>query len=431
MIHSPTQVRSNLFHFPLFSLKTLLLFTMGILFCVISYAHEPNHSFIYIKVYEETGIEGRFEINVNELNEHLGLNFQQHPEIEDIRPFEAQIRAYILENSEFTSTRGVHNIEFTGELSTLRTGFGTFILFHFLLQNSANAPQNIDVKYDVFLKEDPTHINMLGVEYNWKAGLIRNEANMALEFTSANQVKTLDLSDVSLWKGFKMMVKQGVRHIWIGFDHILFLMALILPSVVRRRKEDSEEEAGFMGWVPVQKFKPAFIYIIKIITLFTVAHTVTLSLAALNIIVLPSRLVESIIAISIGLAAYHNIKPIFKHREWIIAFGFGLFHGFGFASVLGDLGFRGEHLTLSLLGFNLGVEIGQVVIIALVFPVLYLFRKNKFYPRFLVYASVFLIFVALLWLVERVFDINFIVDDIVIKFILKSLVNLAEWLGLR
>ena len=114
-------------------------------------------------------------------------------------------------------------------------------------------------------------------------------------------------------------------------------------------------------------------------------------------------------------------------KDWVIAFIFGLFHGFGFASGLGDLGLTGEFLTLSLLGFNIGVEVGQLVIIAVIFPVLYFFRKHKFYPQLLVYMSVLLIIISLYWCVERVFDINLLLDDYLIKYAY----NLAKWLGIK
>ena len=216
---------------------------------------------------------------------------------------------------------------------------------------------------------------------------------------------------------------------------MLFLLALILPSVVRRRSlltgkgSDTVEESGYYiwGWQPVLKFRPAFLYILKIVTFFTIAHTITLSLAALQIVVLPSWLVESIIAFSIGLAAYHNIRPIFIGRDWIIAFVFGLFHGFGFATVLGELGFKGENLSLSLLGFNIGVEIGQVVIIALIFPFLFLMRKLKVYPKFMVIVSVLLIIISIYWMIERLFDVDFPLDE----YLLNKLLPIAKWTGLK
>jgi hypothetical protein len=157
-------------------------------------------------------------------------------------------------------------------------------------------------------------------------------------------------------------------------------------------------------------------YILKVVTFFTIAHTITLSLASLNIIVLPGRIVESIIALSIGLAAFHNIRPIFKGKDWLIAFVFGLFHGFGFASVMADLGITGEFLTLTLLGFNIGVELGQIVIIALIFPILFFIRNFKFYSKFLVYLSVVLIIISLYWFVERAFDIDLTLDEQIMRW---------------
>jgi len=166
---------------------------------------------------------------------------------------------------------------------------------------------------------------------------------------------------------------------------------------------------------------------LKIVTFFTLAHTITLSLAALQIITLPSRVVESIIAFSIGLAAYHNIKPIFRGKDWVIAFIFGLFHGFGFASVLGDIGLKDEFLVYSLLGFNLGVEIGQIAIIAAIFPILYLIRKRAIYSKIIVFGSIVLILISLYWVIERVFDVNLGIED----YIRRTLFKLFVKLGLR
>ncbi|MBT8183735.1 MAG: HupE/UreJ family protein, partial [Eudoraea sp.] len=396
-----------------------LVFICFLLIPISIFAHRPDRSLIYLRVYETAGIEGRFEMNAIDINRYLGLDLRKHPTVEEVKVYEEQLKAYILEHAAFSSVNGEHKIVFTGEISTLYVNIGTFVRFHFELENTEPLPDDLEVTFSVFLDENPAHTNGLGIEYNWKAGLINNEKIIALEFTQSYKTKTLDLTDTSLWKGFVEMVRQGIWHIWIGLDHILFILALILPSVVRRRKETQRPEQGnkiaaffrLSSWEPVKKFRPAFWYILKVITFFTIAHTITLSLASLNLISLPSRLVESIIALSIGLAAYHNIRPIFKGRDWVIAFVFGLFHGFGFATVLSELGFNNEFLTLSLLGFNIGVEIGQVVIIALIFPILFIIRNMKLYPVFLTVLSVLLIFISLYWFIERTLDINLLFDD--------------------
>ena len=401
-------------------MKKILLLVLWafLLFPVFINAHQPDQSIIYMRVYEEAGIDARFEVNVNQINQIFNLNIPKRPNWSEVEPHLEKIKAYLLKKTSFSSKYGTHRIVFTeADPTMIGTSFGHFIKIPFHLENSETLPDDLEVTYAAFINENPNTRNLLTMEYNWKAGLVNNETLFALDFTQGAVTKTLDLTDTSMWKGFVAMVKQGVWHIWIGLDHILFLLALILPSVVRRtalQTDNGVSEKGsfsIWGWKPVERFRPAFLYILKIITFFTIAHTITLSLAALNIVVLPSRWVESIIALSIGLAAYHNIKPIFKGKDWLIAFVFGLFHGFGFASVMGELGFKGEFLTLTLLGFNIGVEIGQVLIIALIFPVLYFLRKLKLYPKLLVYVSAVLIVISLYWLFERAFDIDLPLDE--------------------
>ena len=417
--------------------KVLVRFTFILLVMLplASYGHRPDRSVVYLRVYETLGIEGHFDLGALDVDNYLGLNLGLHPKVEEVRANREKIQAYILEHAQFSSRYGNHKIVFTDEIDVLWASSGSFAVFHFRLENMEKIPDNLEVSFSVFLDENPMHTNGLGIEYNWKAGLINNEKVIALDFSTSNRTKTLDLTDTSIWTGFMAMIKQGMLHIWIGIDHILFLLALILPAVVRRKNAltvksgVSLDDSGYeiWGWRPVMKFKPAFLYILKIVTFFTIAHTITLSLAALKIVVLPSWLVESIIAFSIGLAAFHNIRPIFKGRDWIIAFVFGLFHGFGFATVLGELGFKGENLTLSLLGFNIGVEFGQVVIIALIFPFLFFIRKLKLYPKFMVIISLLLILISIYWMVERIFEVDFPLDE----YLLGKLLPLAIWLGLK
>lgn len=156
-------------------------------------------------------------------------------------------------------------------------------------------------------------------------------------------------------------------------------------------------------------FKSALWGVLKVVTLFTVAHSITLALASLRIVTLPGFIVESIIAASIVIAAVDNIRPIFGRRIGWIVFGFGLFHGLGFASVLSHLTLSQASLVTTLLGFNVGVEIGQVVIIAAVFPILFALRKAKWYPNGVQRGlSVLLIALGSAWMIERLFDVTIV-----------------------
>jgi hypothetical protein len=195
---------------------------------------------------------------------------------------------------------------------------------------------------------------------------------------------------------FLVFLREGVWHIWTGYDHILFLLALLLPSVLRR-------EAG--QWRGVDGLRPAFVNIFKIVTAFTVAHSLTLSLATLQIVRLPSRVTESAIAASVVLAAANNLWPFIRERGWMVAFAFGLIHGFGFANALSDLGLVHGTLALTLVGFNLGVEAGQLVIVCLFLPAAFALRNTRFYQRPLLhFGSALIIVVAGVWLMERIFN---------------------------
>ncbi len=387
---------------------SLLLVGFFLLLAGKADAHHPDQSYLYLRIYKNA-IGGRFEMTAKDMNKAMGLNMPDRLTMEIVQPHLETIYTYLKSRSDFKSDTGEqYTVRFVEPTVLNLKEMEDFVRFHFEMDGVKEVPDNLEIFYDVLFDKDPLHRGMLIIEYNWKLGIVDNEAMFSNVYSPGNTQQTLSLADASIWKGFVALVKLGIWHIWIGLDHILFIVALILPAVVRRKKEDVPLSLSTAqdGWQPVERFKPAFFYILKIITFFTIAHSITLALAALDIINLPSWLVESIIAFSIALAALHNIKPLIKGKEWLIAFGFGLFHGFGFASVLGEKGLSGDYLVPSLLGFNLGVEIGQVLIICMIFPVLFLIRRLKIYPAIIKYGSMALILIALYWFVERAFGIE-------------------------
>jgi hydrogenase/urease accessory protein HupE len=170
----------------------------------------------------------------------------------------------------------------------------------------------------------------------------------------------------------------GVEHILLGFDHLAFLFALLIAGGTLR-------EAA------------------KIITSFTVAHSITLALATLEVIAVPASIVEPLIAVSIIYVGLENVLRRDVERRWMLTFAFGLVHGFGFASALRELGVgAGVKAVTPLLSFNLGVEIGQIAVAALVLPLIWKLRRH---PRFVIrYVPVCSILVAAAggyWLIER------------------------------
>jgi hypothetical protein len=215
---------------------------------------------------------------------------------------------------------------------------------------------------------------------------------------SSAPTATLEGRSVALGRQFLDYFRTGVWHIWTGFDHILFLCALLLPAVLEHR-------GG--RWQAVASFREAFLEVLSIVTAFTIAHSLTLSLAVLGFITLPSRLIESTIAASVVVAALNNVYPMIAKRLWLVAFVFGLVHGLGFANVLTDLALPKPALAVSLVSFNLGVEAGQLAIVAAVLPLAYLARRSWLYPRLVVgAASLSIAAVASVWLIERSLNVS-------------------------
>ncbi|HEX8374536.1 MAG TPA: HupE/UreJ family protein, partial [Geminicoccaceae bacterium] len=190
-------------------------------------------------------------------------------------------------------------------------------------------------------------------------------------------------------------LREGVHHIVTGYDHVLFLLVLLLPAVLRR------DAAG--GWRPVGRVGEAVWPIVGVVTAFTIAHSITLALAALGHVRLPGWFVEPAIAVTIVLAGIDNIRPIFPVRRPAVAFVFGLIHGFGFAGVLAELALPAADFALALLLFNVGLELGQLAIVALAMAVLFALRDWPKYTTVVVRGgSLAAMAVAAIWLVERI-----------------------------
>ena len=364
-------------------------------------AHFVGQSYLYLQV-TESDLTGRFEIALEDLNPALGLSgTPREITAGNVREHLDFLRDYVSRNIVITTSGTPLDITFLDTDKPIGAGY---VRLPIDISGYDAVPEQLTFEYSILFDEDPTHQGFVLIESNWATGTFANEAGISLVFSPEDRSDTLDLTTRGRWKGFVAVVKLGMEHIWEGVDHILFLIALLLPAVMKR--EDGQ-------WKPVESFGPALINVVKIVTAFTVAHSVTLSLAALGLVELPSRLVEIVIALSITIVAVDILRPIFHSRVWLVVLGFGLFHGFGFAGALSEMGVFGEYVWLPLLAFNLGVEIGQIVIVAIVFPILYLLRRFVLYPRlFMPAGALFLIAVSLAWVTERTFDIDLPIGEL-------------------
>jgi hypothetical protein len=193
-------------------------------------------------------------------------------------------------------------------------------------------------------------------------------------------------------------LREGIHHILTGYDHVLFLMCLLLPSVMRRTPS---------GWQPVQRLAQAVLPVLAIVTAFTLAHSITLALAALKLASLPPWFIEPAIAATIVLAALDNVRPIFRGPRALVTFAFGLIHGFGFAGVLAELNLPPVRFAWALLQFNLGLELGQIAIVTGATALLFLLRERPRYPAWVIRGgSLAAMSVGALWFIERTTNLS-------------------------
>ena len=357
----------------------------------IAYAHKPSDSYLALSVQGDS-VAGQWDIALRDLDFAIGLDSGADGEITwgEVKAKHKEIAAYAMARLAIGGDGAACPVAVREHLIDNHSD-GAYAVLRFTAV-CPHPPDDLRVTYRLFFDIDPQHKGLLRLE-------VGSAARTAI-FSPQTAQQTFKLSRPSLWKQFLDYLVTGVMHIWTGYDHILFLLSLLLPAVVVRGKKQ---------WMPSEGFRSAFIDVLKIVTAFTVAHSLTLSLATLHVVSLPARISESAIAMSVVLAALNNLFPIVRGRRWVVAFCFGLIHGFGFASVLTDLGLPSAVLALALVGFNLGVEAGQIAIVGMFLPLAYLLRRTWLYRSLvLVGGSSAIVAVAALWFVERAFDLKFV-----------------------
>ncbi len=371
-------------------MKSKYLVLLSFLFAAAAHAHKPSDSYLALSV-DGAAVRGQWDIALRDLEFAIGLDADGNGEITwgELRARHNDIAAYALARLVVRADGRDCKLSPAAHLVDEHSD-GAYAVLRFDADCGTRAPVAIELAYSLFFDLDPTHRGLLRFERGGAAqtGVLSPE-RPRLAFKAGEDSRPAQFFDY---------LREGVWHIWIGLDHILFILSLLLPSVfIFRNKE----------WKAAERFRDTFWDVFKVVTSFTIAHSITLSLAALSVIALPSRLVESTIALSVVLAALNNLKPVVAERRWAVAFAFGLIHGFGFASVLADLGLPQGTLLLALIGFNLGVEAGQLAIVGTFLPLAYALRGSWFYRR-LVFTggSVAIALVALIWLVERIFDLK-------------------------
>ena len=364
----------------------LLLLALALLLPARASAHKPSDSYLMLQK-TASGLSGRWDIALRDLEPALGLD-ANHDGLLNWGELKARlpvIAAYAAARLHGRTTAGACRVATRAE-GVVAHSDGKYVALTLEVSCPAEAT-SVTLDYELLFDIDAQH-----------RGVLRYTDDGQMQpFVFSKARRTVELSHVA--PRFSAIVHLGIEHILSGYDHLLFLTALLLPAVLRRR--DGQ-------WEPAPDFRTVLLDVLRTVTAFTVAHSLTLALSAAHWVVLPSRFVESAIAASIVLAALNNLFPVLD-ADRSLAFGLGLLHGFGFAAVLADVGLSGRSFLRTLFGFNLGVELGQLAVVIALLPVLHWLRRSRRYPTWgLPIASAAVMLVACVWLVERAFDLKII-----------------------
>lgn len=350
-----------------------------------AYAHQTSDSYLRMRV-ADGGMTGQWFLALHDLEFAVGLDGNEDGAITwgELKARREAVVKYAGERLTIGQSGKAIPIRFAAELQVDHLNNGGYAVLN-IESAPGFVPGDFEVEYRPFFDVDRLHRGFVMVE---------SDGRVQQTVFGPLTVRQKFEGRVSRpWRELARYVGEGVWHIWGGYDHLLFLLVLLLPAVLVR-------EEG--RWVPVTGLRQALVNVVKIVTAFTVAHSITLSLAALGVVNLPSRLVEPAIAASIIVAAANNARPVVVERGWAIAFGFGLIHGFGFATVLEDLHLPRASLVRALVGFNLGVELGQLVVVGAFLPVAHALRRADFYRGPIVrWGSAGAALLAAWWMVER------------------------------
>jgi hypothetical protein len=370
--------------------RRALVLAVLLLWAGAACAHKPSDSYLSLTVPASGQVlSGQWDIALRDLDFVLGLDVNHDGAITwgELKAARERIAAYAFGRLRLAAIGGGDRSDCSVRLQDLLVdehvdGHYAVLVFS---ADCALIPRQLLVHYQLLFEADPTHRGLLRVN---GAG-----HEQAAVLSAASALASVNLGTPGRWRQFAGFVSEGVWHILKGYDHILFLLTLLFPAVLRH---------GAGGWQARESLREALLEVLKVVSAFTLAHSLTLSLAVLGLVHLPARLIESAIAATVLLGALNNLKPLIRTRLWVVAFAFGLVHGFGFASVLADLGLGGLDLALSLVGFNCGVELGQLAIVAAVLPVIFLLRHTLLYRRtFMPVGATAIALLAGLWLIGR------------------------------
>ncbi|MER7930129.1 HupE/UreJ family protein [Streptomyces sp. NPDC096057] len=365
-------------------------------------AHPMPHSVVQLDVYKES-VSARLELPVDDFSRASGIDLSKATS-STLSNRAGAIRSYLREHIRPTTTDGGTWQVAVGTLSLSRTQQTSTGPYRELVAKAVlTPPAGGDVRhfafdYDVIVHQVVTHIVLVTVRQDWAAGRVDGGGSTQVGTiridTRTMKVPALkvDLGAGSAWRGFVAMLRLGGDHILTGTDHLLFLLILLLPAPLA---------ATGGRWTGLVGARTALARIGRVTLAFTAGHSIALAATALGRLDIPDRPVEAFIAVSILVGAVHAIRPLFPGKEALVAGVFGLGHGMAFSFVLAEMHLSTGQLVSSLFGFNLGIELVQLLLVCLALPSLLVLARLRVQAALRLSGAVLTGMASVGWLADR------------------------------
>lgn len=387
------------------NLKAKIFVLLLSLFSIAARAHDVPASKLWLDI-GTYAVDAEIVLPLSELREAIGLPVDATA-AELATQHASHVKTYIDKHIAIATPDGKFYIKKNTLLEASHTNDGDVIVarVHFQAPNNASTTQFV-LHDDAIVAEIVTHNIFVFVRRDFRNGLFVNTSDNGVVDEQSTMIGvmhyqqkklTVDGSSGSWLQGFKKVFQLGMQHIAEGIDHVLFLLVLLVAAPLRVRNQ---------RWSGVAPVKTSVWKILKTVSGFTVGHSLTLILGAVGVFTFPSQIIEVLIALSILISAVHAVRPFFANREHYIAALFGLVHGMAFANSLTGFHYDTVALTLAVLGFNLGIEFMQLIIVAAVLPSLLLMSTTRYYRYPRIALAVFIGVLAVAWILERAFTIE-------------------------
>lgn len=357
-----------------------------------SFAHQTGNSYLYIQSSDgQLAVDLDFTVrDLGNLLQKPGAGPEPAPPPEKLKALQPELTEHITQSLRIEVDEQAVPLRFVRQIVVVHND-GLYVRQQFAAPMIARDAGFVVIRYGFFTQSD-----QLGRAF---LRLMLNGEEISSVFDETTDIQRFALGGTKRSSTMLLFTLEGAKHIWEGFDHLLFLLTLLLPGLLLWKTASTglSEADG-----PVSRHRAAWMFALRVITAFTIAHSVTLSMASFGLLALPEKLIESAIALSIMISAALNLQQRFRFNHWQLAFLFGLIHGMGFANGLKELGLSSSYFLETLIAFNVGVELGQLSTVLLVsVPLVLLVRSEQNRQRLLRWGSLVMLAISTGWLIQR------------------------------